>query len=69
MSYSNSRAEAGTPDLNDRWNPYLTYVCTMKQIRSWVDRYGTRGFYNGETYRLNYDRICAGRYEVRFEKS
>lgn len=64
-----TRRAAADTDKNylvDHWNPFLTYTCTLAQIKAWFLANGERSFYNGSAWTLKYKRLCPGVYKVQF---
>ncbi len=51
-------------DLLSRFNPYLVYTLTLKELQSIIDNYGDCMFYDGYLYDIKSKRICSGRYKV-----
>lgn len=50
-----------------RWNPYQTFVWTVKEMQAWADEYGAWGQWDGKRWRLVSRRIVPGRYEISFK--
>lgn len=48
------------------WNPYQTFVWTLKELQSWYDKFGNSAFYDGKLWEPKSKRLCAGRYSIKF---
>lgn len=50
------------------WSPLTRYVWTRKQMQQWADFWGHTCMFKGVKYRIKYEVLVPGRYNVWFEK-
>lgn len=51
-----------------RWQPWMIYCWTRKQLQHWYDTHGSFALYNGKSWCPKAKSLGVGRYEVRFQE-